>query len=110
MDGVCDDRVDVVWGVSCPEMRVRKKLEKKNTLRISPGTGRMRSPMVHSPFVPAFPPIGGRPPTSTTLNTSTNSCTNPDRAREIVIDKALSSCVSRCVRCERPRAGECRAG
>ena len=36
MDGVCDDGVDVVWGVSCPEMSVRKELEKtKHTSDVS---------------------------------------------------------------------------
>jgi hypothetical protein len=74
-----------------------KLYEDEDKLRlISPGTGRMRSPIVHSPFVPALPPIGGLPPTSTTLKTSTSSWTNPERARAIIDDKFDKASPSRC--------------
>ena len=74
----------------------KKSYKMKSKLRlISPGTGRMRSPIVHSPFVPALPPIGGLPPTSTTLKTSTSSWTNPERARAIVDDKFDKDSLSR---------------
>lgn len=72
---------------------------------MSPGTGRTRSPMVHSPLVPALPPIGGRPPTSTILNTSTSSETRPLRARAIVSARALSWTVSRVIRGSRGKGG-----
>jgi hypothetical protein len=62
---------------------------------MSPGTGNIRSPIVHSPLEPALPPIGGLPPTSTTLNTSTSSCTSPERARARVRESEASSCVCR---------------
>jgi len=65
----------------------KKEVRKEKLRLISPGTGRIRSPIVHSPFVPAFPPMGGLPPTSTTLKTSTSSWTNPERARAIIVDK-----------------------
>ena len=59
-----------------------RKLQSHSLRLISPGTGNTRSPMVHSPLVPALPPMGGLPPTSTTLKTSTSSWTRPDLARE----------------------------
>ena len=62
---------------------------------MSPGTGKIKSPIVHSPFVPALPPIVGRPPTSTTLNTSISSCTSPARAREIAEDRVVRASASR---------------
>lgn len=61
---------------------------------MSPGTGRIKSPMVHSPLVPALPPMGGRPPTSTTLNTSTSSWTSTARALAILIVRLPGTCVS----------------
>jgi hypothetical protein len=63
--------------------------------RMSPGTGSIRSPIVHSPFVPALPPMGGRPPTSTTWNTSTSSCTRPERARAMAVERWNRASVSR---------------
>ena len=77
------------------------------SMRGTSETGSTRPPTVHSPFVPALPPSGGRPPTcapmihqqhnreerirtSTTLNTSTSSCTKPDLARAMVSDRAVS--------------------
>jgi hypothetical protein len=62
----------------------------RNVRRISPGTGKTRSPIVHSPFVPALPPIGGRPPTSTILNTSTSSETSPLRACAMLSARAFN--------------------
>jgi hypothetical protein len=62
---------------------------------MSPGTGSIRSPIVHSPFVPALPPMGGRPPTSTTWNTSTSSCTRPERARAIAVERLNRASLSR---------------
>ena len=76
-------------------MGIKRRKERNYSLLISPGTGKVKVPMVHSPFVPGFPPIGGLPPTSTTLNTSTSSCTSPDRALDMVNERAFSSCFSR---------------
>jgi len=63
---------------------------KKCLRRMSPGTGNIRSPTVHSPLEPAFPPIGGLPPTSTMLKTSTSSWTKPERARAMEVESELS--------------------
>lgn len=66
----------------------------RNARRMSPGTGRIKSPIFHSPLVPALLPMGGRPPTWTILKTSTSSCTRPERARAIVADKQANSWAS----------------
>lgn len=66
-----------------------------NPRRISPGTGNTNPSIVHSPLIPAFRPIGGLPPTSTILNTSTSSETNPERARARVSESRESCCNSR---------------
>jgi len=76
---------------------VRPKVQKRcpNSRLMSPGTGKIKSPIVHSPFVPALQPMGGRPPTSTTLKTSTSSCTRPARALEFAAETFDSRSTSR---------------
>jgi hypothetical protein len=111
MKGVRYDRIDMVGRVPCVTSKKAwkeqdvKKSTGKHILRISPGTGKTRSPIVHSPLVPAFPPIGGRPPTSTILNTSTSSETRPLRARAIVSARAFSWVTSRVMRGSRGAGG-----
>lgn len=76
MDSVSQNGVDMIWWVTWFDGLVKEMIQKSGRVKlrlISPGTGRIRSPIVHSPLVPALPPIGGLPPTSTTLKTSTSS-------------------------------------
>ena len=97
MDRVRQNGVNMIWRITCSincwskvkflQHSVEKEREKGLLRLISPGTGRIRSPIIHSPLVPALPPMGGLPPTSTTLKTSTSSGTSPERARAIVKDK-----------------------
>ena len=61
--------------------------------------------MVHSPLVPALPPIGGRPPTSTILNTSTSSETRPLRACAIVSARAFNWATSPEIKVSRGTGG-----
>lgn len=76
---------------TCPECDGQNN----NSRRISPGTGNTIPSIAHSPFIPACLPIGGLPPASTILNTSTNSETNPERARARVSESRESCCSSR---------------
>lgn len=119
---MCDDGVNMVWGIPYTVTIFEReddgrsgssgtwnRFNRTHVRRISPGTGRIRSPMVHSPFVPALPPIGGRPPTSTTWKTSTSSWTSPERARASAAESACNSCVSFAVNVSNGGAGTRRA-